>query len=126
MFPSFGFWPSVQIKVYGKVAAATTTSMQENVVAAATTIVQQHSFVQLMFVNSGYIEMTKNWLCNVRGIKQGVVAQRTLIVATDRGAFNALSAFRSSATIVYVGTLAFQAACSACLRARFWFLWGRF
>ena len=54
-------------------------------------IQQKFGFVYLMFANSGFIEMTKNWICNIRAIDRTIL-ENIILVADHESSVRALSA----------------------------------
>ena len=60
---------------------------------------QRNGFVNFQFLNEGFIEMTKSWICNVR-LFPSEILDKTLFVATDMGAYDALTSFNSSLRVV--------------------------
>ena len=54
-------------------------------------ILQHSQFIYFQCINSGYIQMTKSWICNVKKI--GTILDRTVIVATDKQSYQSLKQF---------------------------------
>jgi hypothetical protein len=62
-----------------------------DVLQAAKSLAASHAMINVVFFDSAYLLLTKNWLCNVRAIP-GYIS-RTLLVALDRAALEGLNAF---------------------------------
>lgn len=59
-----------------------------------------HGFVNVQFLNAGYVEMTKSWICNVRSFKN--VLNATLFLTTDHEAFDQLHRFDTNLNLVRI------------------------
>ena len=58
------------------------------VASVAAEVARGTGFVNLQFLNAGFVEMTRSWICNVRAIPG--VLRATVFIATDDVAFRAL------------------------------------
>ena len=67
---------------------------------AAKIIHDKHNIVLLMILNEGYIAQGKSWVCNVKSMP-GNNLDKTLIVATDRAAYDSFKAFNPDLHIAY-------------------------
>ena len=70
----------------------------QHVLEQALQIQRQHEFVNIQFLNQGFINMTKSWLCNIRQFPG--VEERTLFITTDPESFYAISSFTQQARVV--------------------------
>jgi Nucleotide-diphospho-sugar transferase len=59
-----------------------------------------NGFVNVQFLNAAFVDMTKHWICNVGSMHN--VLERTLFVALDLAALDALRHFESSLNVVLV------------------------
>jgi FkbM family methyltransferase len=78
----------------------TMPSLKENklTIGAAKGVAKKNNeVIILQLLNEGYITMTLSWICNVR---QFDVLRRTLFVATDRAAYDALREFDSKLQVI--------------------------
>ena len=57
-----------------------------------------HGFVNIQLLNTGYVDMTKSWICNVRSFPG--VLEKTLFITTDQIAHDKLLQFDSSLNVV--------------------------
>lgn len=64
------------------------------------TVVTPGRTVILQFLNEGFLEMTKSWICNIKSISSELLA-KIVFIATDDAAFRAIGAFNPTLTVVY-------------------------
>ena len=64
---------------------------QQTLVFQARRIHRDHGFVYLMFVNAGYVQMTKSWICNILSLDRRIL-DLVLLVAADTATVRELSA----------------------------------
>ncbi|KAL7545880.1 hypothetical protein ACHAWF_009239 [Thalassiosira exigua] len=80
-------------------ATATKRRFNNNkVLQHAARIQSHHGIVLLQFLNEGFVEMTKSWICNVR--RFDVVLPKILFITSDQAAYNALTAFDVTLNVV--------------------------
>eukprot|EP01084_Bolivina_argentea_P184974 319001_1 len=60
----------------------------------------KYGMVIIQLLNSGYVEMTKSWLCNVNQISTKVIP-RLILITTDENAQNELKKFKINSGINY-------------------------
>ena len=58
----------------------------------------QHGFVNVQFLNRGYVEMTKSWICNVQSFPG--VLEKTMFIATDQYSYDTLLMFDPELNVV--------------------------
>ena len=51
----------------------------------------KHRYVNVQFLNTGYVEMTKSWICNVKNLNN--VLDSTLFITTDQYSYDAIVNF---------------------------------
>jgi len=71
------------------------------ILSAAEKIHEENEVVSVQFLNEGYINMTKSWICNVRQLKTSFL-QKVLFITTDQASYRALSSFGPDLHIVPV------------------------
>ena len=75
-----------------------TTHLPSSLLQEAIRIHATHNVVIIQLLNTGYIELTKNWICNVRRFNN--ILKKTLFITTDHQAYSSLSTFDASLNIV--------------------------
>lgn len=75
-----------------------TDRSRRHLLSMAHKIYHKHGFVNIQLLNSGYIKLTKSWICNVQEF-DGLLHQ-TLFVATDMSSFNKLRGFCGKLNVV--------------------------
>lgn len=60
---------------------------------------KKNGFVNVQFLNEGYIEMTKSWICNIRHFPSDIL-HKTLFITTDEKAYKALTVFDASLSVI--------------------------
>ena len=68
------------------------------VVETARRIQEKHGVVLIQLLNQGFLEMTKSWICNVKGF--GNLLDKVLFVTTEQVAYDALVSFDESLHVV--------------------------
>lgn len=76
----------------------------EHLLAVAGRIQKENGFVYLMFVNSGFSLIVKNWVCNVVSLNERILL-RTLFVATDLQTVRELNIFLEELQIFVVSSV---------------------
>jgi len=69
-----------------------------NALGMALSISKRQGYILLQMFNGGFVAMTESWVCNVR--QYNGVLDRTLFVATDRAAYEALTSFDTNLHVV--------------------------
>lgn len=97
----------VETKSVGKAAADRTTEdhftdvpSKKKLLSAARDIMAKHGVVAIQMLNEGYITMTKSWICNAKSFPN--VLDRTLFLATDQAAYDALTRWDGTLHVVHV------------------------
>jgi len=62
-----------------------------DILSLALKLQEKNGYVNLQFLNTGYVNMTKSWICNVRVFPD--VISKTLFVTTDEYAYDELKKF---------------------------------
>ncbi len=70
----------------------------EDVTKITKEIQAAHGVVNIQLLNEGFVEMTRNWICNVKTMPQ--VLEKTVFITTDTAAYDGLKAFDPSLNIV--------------------------
>jgi len=70
-----------------------TSVVNDNTLFLVLKLQANNGFVNLQLLNTGYVNMTKSWICNVRVFPE--VLSKTLFVTTDEYAYNELTKFDS-------------------------------
>jgi hypothetical protein len=73
---------------------------KENLLSAARDIFFKHGVVAIQLLNEGYVGMTESWICNVKSFPG--VLNRTLFIATDAAAYNALTQWDATLHVVHI------------------------
>ena len=85
------------------------TIMLRTVVRAAQRIAEESKFTYLMFLNSGFLEMGKNWVCNLRRVAPSVL-RSVIFITTDTPTARSLHTFAPDLFIFTVHSIWTQAA----------------
>lgn len=78
----------------------TDISSKEKLLSTAKTIMVQHGVVALQMLNEGYVSMTKSWICNAKSFPG--VLDRTLFIATDQEAYDALTRWDGTLQVIHM------------------------
>ena len=88
---SFGYVLYSNSGSYGHITLLLEGCKENTLFIDAKQLFLMHGFVNLQFLNSGYTEITKSWICNVKKLK-GVI-DKTLFLVSDRQAYEELIKF---------------------------------
>ncbi|XP_070552121.1 uncharacterized protein [Ptychodera flava] len=76
---------------------STGTKSTSRILSLSKDIAETYGFVTLQFLNRGYLNITKSWICNVKCMG---VLPKVLFIATDQNALDGLSKFHPKAQVV--------------------------
>ncbi|XP_070552122.1 uncharacterized protein [Ptychodera flava] len=81
----------------GNQTVSTGTKSISRILSLSKDIAETYGFVTLQFLNRGYLNITKSWICNVKCMG---VLPKVLFIATDQNALDGLSKFNPKAQVV--------------------------
>ncbi|XP_006813428.1 uncharacterized protein LOC102806844 [Saccoglossus kowalevskii] len=71
--------------------------VSDELVTIAKAIKQKHGFVVLQFLNSGFLTLTKNWICNVECFS---ILPKTIFITTDVDAYRGLAEWKDDLNVI--------------------------
>ena len=78
----------------------TDISSKTALVVATEAIMKKHCVVAIQLLNEGYVTMTKSWICNTKYFPG--VLDRTLFIATDQTAYDALTRWDATLNVIHI------------------------
>ncbi|XP_070552142.1 uncharacterized protein [Ptychodera flava] len=84
------------LKIGNQTVSMETKSISR-IISLSKNIAETYGFATLQFLNRGYLNITKSWICNVKCMG---VLPKVLFIATDQNALDGLSKFNTKAQVV--------------------------